>query len=299
MTVGEKLEFAKIALGLIFIVLSFAIGWSWASEYQEIHYNASENSRQIANMTALRIERECTQAAVGDLRNCIEAIVADAREGQLDEQDLAAQKEMAWWALWMAIASAVSCLVSVGALFGLFWSLRQTQTAIRDNREIGELQTVAHLTNEPLTLNISFNQSPPRALISGRWVNIGHTPAETAVAVFTLHISAGDSNVIEVSAVANEEVGAVAIGPAGENFHACIDVPELESHLGELQAKNFACGLTVQWSYRTCFKGRKPEERKEIYVSSAIFGGETEWKVKMGRVALDQASDIFAKVGRV
>lgn len=59
--------------------------------------------------------------------------------------DLAAQQQMACWAAWMTLATAVGVIVSGFAVFGVFVSLRQTRAAIRDNRRLGEAQTRAYV----------------------------------------------------------------------------------------------------------------------------------------------------------
>jgi hypothetical protein len=59
--------------------------------------------------------------------------------------DLAAQQDMAFWTRLTFFASAASVLLSLGALIGLFLSLRQTRRAIADTREIGEYQIQAYV----------------------------------------------------------------------------------------------------------------------------------------------------------
>jgi hypothetical protein len=64
---------------------------------------------------------------------------------QLAKLDLVAQRAMVCWAEWAFLATSTSVIVSAVALIGLFSSLRQTKRAIRDNREIGEVEAQAYV----------------------------------------------------------------------------------------------------------------------------------------------------------
>ncbi|UYZ06179.1 hypothetical protein CFBP5507_07870 [Agrobacterium salinitolerans] len=57
-----------------------------------------------------------------------------------DLADLNAQIEAAYWAKVAALATLVSIVVSVGALMGLFISLRQTHHSLNENRRTGALE---------------------------------------------------------------------------------------------------------------------------------------------------------------
>ncbi|MER9223010.1 hypothetical protein NKI48_29780 [Mesorhizobium sp. M0644] len=63
----------------------------------------------------------------------------------LELADLQAQQDMAFWSEWMFWISAASVVLSAAALVALYTSLRQTRTAIRVTREIGEVQTRAFI----------------------------------------------------------------------------------------------------------------------------------------------------------
>lgn len=63
----------------------------------------------------------------------------------LDLLDLAAQQEMALWAKWMFWATVASVAISFLAVIGVYFSLSQTRRAIKDTREIGEVQTQAYV----------------------------------------------------------------------------------------------------------------------------------------------------------
>jgi hypothetical protein len=70
-------------------------------------------------------------------------------------QDLKAQMDMAYWAQVMAWVTVCGFFVSVGGLMMLFVSLRQTRTAIKDSRELGEAEVRAYLS-----LDLAGNDFP-------------------------------------------------------------------------------------------------------------------------------------------
>lgn len=90
--------------------------------------------------------------------------------------EVRAQQLAAQAAVWTAAISGVGLVVSVAGLIAVYWSLRQTRKAIRDNREIGEAQTRAYLS----IVNFRAPQSGPSAL---RYAiaNQGTTPAREVV----------------------------------------------------------------------------------------------------------------------
>ncbi len=93
-----------------------------------------------------------------------------------DLADLQAQMEMAKWSWWVVVLSGISCALSLGALIGLFASLRQTKKAINtsmvtaaDARELGETQARAYLHIQSIKCGPDY--------VLAVVVNTGETPA--------------------------------------------------------------------------------------------------------------------------
>lgn len=88
----------------------------------------------------------------------------------MDLADLQAQQDMAYWAKWMFWATLASLAASILAVCGLFVSIRQTHRAIRDTREIGEMQVQAYVHITKAT----FGKFSPFVI---HCKNTGQTPA--------------------------------------------------------------------------------------------------------------------------
>lgn len=82
------------------------------------------------------------------LRDCLREAVLAYQKKNNTNQDLEAQKDMAYWAFVTALVGGFGLLISVGGLYLLFQSLRQTRQAITNDRAIGEAQVRAYLTVE-------------------------------------------------------------------------------------------------------------------------------------------------------
>lgn len=107
------------------------------------------------------------------------------REEWRNEQDLAAQREMAKWAWWMLVATCLSAIItSVGIFFvaetlaATRDTLGETREANKIAREIGEAQVRAYLTFEPLSLNlIAMNGVSAIPQLHFVLTNSGNSPA--------------------------------------------------------------------------------------------------------------------------
>lgn len=124
-------------------------------------YELSRNAyRQYQNATkseqdkaADDIAANCSVVAQVNpaLRNCLREAVQAYQKKNNTNQDLEAQKDMAYWAFVTALVSAAGLLISIGGLYMLFQSLRQTRQAITNDRQIGEAQVRAYLAIDPIT----------------------------------------------------------------------------------------------------------------------------------------------------
>lgn len=145
------------------------------------HYSgrAEHNSEQYAGHTKDRIERECVTSHPADMQKCVQEIVEASRESQRGEYDLSAQESMAKWTQWMFMASIGGLAISGLALLALLRSLNQTQTAIKDNRELGERELRAYVVVDDIRAENVERPAPADDDIRVRvdWKNAGQTPA--------------------------------------------------------------------------------------------------------------------------
>lgn len=105
-----------------------------------------------------------------------QAALRDAATTAREVQDLEAQKEMVTWAFSSFLVSLGSLAMSGAALYGLFSSLAQTRTAIKDNRELGEVQARAYVhatevkigqTAKPIVVCHNTGQTPAKFFAIG------------------------------------------------------------------------------------------------------------------------------------
>ncbi|MDZ7872058.1 MAG: hypothetical protein U5N27_02055 [Rhizobium sp.] len=88
--------------------------------------------------------------------------------------DLLAQQEMAKWARFMFWATVASLALSLGALIGLFLSLRQTSLALRENKQLGQSQARAYV--HVASARHSWTDGGYALLLDIE--NVGETPAK-------------------------------------------------------------------------------------------------------------------------
>lgn len=104
------------------------------------------------------------------------ATLVEDRALQLDEEDLQAQKDMVYWAKLMAWTSAGSVLISIGALGGLFVSLRQTGSALSVTRAMGQSASRAYVSLHKSEMQDVRDGGRPIAVI--QFKNWGQSPAK-------------------------------------------------------------------------------------------------------------------------
>jgi len=159
----------------------------WYREYQEQtqHYK-KESADKIAGLC------EHVVPANPALRDCLLKGIEAYQQDDTSKQDLKAQQDMAYWALWLLIVSAVGLVVSVGGLWTLLHSLKQTRIAIRDTRELGEAQMRAYVS---LVEDEKQSFMGPRRMTAGivpevkfKFTNSGSTPAKNQRYVATLEV---------------------------------------------------------------------------------------------------------------
>lgn len=143
---------ALAIFGLFFLVLeqSFRLHKEWDDRHEYEKRQAQEASE------AIREHCSIADTPLSRVAHCLEKEINSYIEEKNTSQDLKAQKDMAYWAQVMAWVTVAGFFVSVSGLFlMLFVSLRQTRTAIKDTRELGEAQARAYLS-----LDISGNDFP-------------------------------------------------------------------------------------------------------------------------------------------
>ena len=114
--------------------------WSQYEVGRTTYRDYQKNSNADHQEAAEQIAHDCTYGRViaPIVRDCLTEKMDAYQKKDTSNKDLQAQQGMAFWAYWLTIISAIGTGVSIVGLFFMFWSLRQTRTAIKDTREIGQ-----------------------------------------------------------------------------------------------------------------------------------------------------------------
>lgn len=176
---ASALTFQLLALGLALNIIYAALmgGLELHNEWREQHEYERNQTREATKTIA----RDCgiAQFFAFRLADCLAEQVNRYIEEEHRDQDLQAQKDMAYWAQMLFWLTGFGSLISIVGIVLLFASLRQTSKAISDTREIGEKQVRAYIGVVPKMDDIAprdFRKGgSPEVSIAVR--NSGNSPA--------------------------------------------------------------------------------------------------------------------------
>lgn len=167
----------------IVAVLTFASVRFSTDRNERAEYYQAEADR---NAKAICIGRERSLLA-----ECVEEQRRASRDAYTDEQDLIAQQQMALWALWMFIVSAVTAGLTLWALWYVRGTLQATREALTDTGNATEAmvqanriaetnaqrQSRAYLFVKSVTVDEPIDDSDSLTLLI-EVQNAGNTPGE-------------------------------------------------------------------------------------------------------------------------
>jgi hypothetical protein len=137
-------QIGRIGILALIIVAWAAMIWSMSAHYAAKRVRAEAATAQYAQSAAEQIERACASRSGLPLRECIREQVEANRGDQRSEQDLSAQQEMADWAFWMMVVSAVTMVLTAIALWFVRGTLEATREAVKDTSEATEAMRQAN-----------------------------------------------------------------------------------------------------------------------------------------------------------
>ena len=130
------------------------------------------DSQSWVLLDEVEIEK-CAQLELHAQVQCIVHSAPVSREKQLEEYDLAAQQDMAWWALFALGLGLFSLFLSFGSFVVLVWTLRET-------RRLNEVEARAYVIGEKFTVVKIWNEEDPeyyQLQVEFEVRNSGSTPA--------------------------------------------------------------------------------------------------------------------------
>ncbi|MBY5845463.1 hypothetical protein GR239_13655 [Rhizobium leguminosarum] len=162
MSRGDWREYVKDGTVVILAIAAFCYILENGEEYYQDHYAVIKNQSSLSQSDPAGIPS-----------STINSDVKIYSEKDLEYKNSIIQERVANFAYWTVIVGFLGVLLSFGALWGLFRSLRQTKIAIGDNREFGEKQTRAYL----FTKKSIVTPSADAVTITVELENTGVTPA--------------------------------------------------------------------------------------------------------------------------
>jgi hypothetical protein len=164
----------------------FFLAMAWVSQivldgWVSIHdANAAyqENAERDRDKSADEIAETCGELSILEFRQCVRSNLETHYRDQATNKDLEAQQNMAYWALWLLIASVFGLIISAVGVALLIASLRQTREAINDTKVIGQAEVRAYLVVEKAVAGGNDNdQARPQDIVL-HIRNVGATPAQ-------------------------------------------------------------------------------------------------------------------------
>lgn len=224
-----------ITFAVILIVLLALFVWDLSAENSHKARTADYYSKEYEKQTKERIASECAGIDTALVQTCIYEIIKSSRDAERSESDLYAQEtmaDMAFWLLWVTVGTLG---VSIGGLVMLLRSLRQTETAIIDNREIGEAQTRAYIWPERPDFVVDEIKGQDSCRVRFVWKNSGSSPAMNCIsASFGLPARPDDEG---------KQIPFHLLRPNPEKSFA---IPPQNGQMG-LQIDNFNKGQIARW----------------------------------------------------
>ncbi|MBQ0751546.1 MAG: hypothetical protein KBT70_15235 [Roseovarius sp.] len=143
---AAAITFQLLALGVALNVVvttlmgALDVGKQWEQRNFAELRQTDQAANQIADICADLIP------PAERLADCLAIEIKDYVNRKHSDQDLIAQKDMAYWAQALFWLTSFGAVVSVVGVWAIFLSLKHTRIAISDTREIGEAQVRAYLS---------------------------------------------------------------------------------------------------------------------------------------------------------
>lgn len=202
---GAKVLEALLCFAALFgvVILAYATGWTFGADTGRDQVTAHQHY-EAAKHNAL----EACAGRVGSAAVECGAEAAEAAQDQsIARQDLYAQQDMAKWAFWMLVASAITLGVSIAGVWFVKRTLDATLVAVKetgkatramiDANEIASKSAEWQLRAYVSIINIKLLPHSPdgphalKATVSFK--NTGQTPALDLAARLYIAVGAGDS----------------------------------------------------------------------------------------------------------
>lgn len=183
--------------------------------YASYQRNADDDRREAIEKTA----HACKDRELTALRLCIADQFATYSGQQSANQDLQAQQDMAFWSMWMVVASGITILVTGIGVYLVWQTLEETRQAVVDTsrmtkaaEEANAIAADAHRRSARAYLAVIYGdltiEKGKKARFAASISNYGQTPARE-VALVSIAIVADGEPSFEWPDVTREKVRGV------------------------------------------------------------------------------------------
>lgn len=200
------LGLAKLVTPSVIALLIVASCWIWDSTAARQH-RAEQEAREQFERAYRSIEQTCLDLSGPRAEACEREVIDASRDYERSEYDLAAQQDMAQYALVGLFIAMSGVLITSVATFFVYWTLRATlaavgeaekaTTAARDaltiTKEIGDRQLRPYLTYEGSKIAPLVSGSYRMFEIDVSFRNCGLTPGIITAGSSALYVAGGKS----------------------------------------------------------------------------------------------------------
>lgn len=178
--VSKKYLIVGLSAGLAlfgFCALVFYAGYGSGKIDNRVEHHTSE----YASGTQSRLAQACPDTKSEGFYNCVAEVVLATNEDQRDEDDLAAQSEMARWAFWMLGITTLTTIITGTGVYFVAQTLNatsETLTEMRASNQIMRDEQRAWMTyDRELGCTLHVNEQSMRLEYNGKMMNWGKSPA--------------------------------------------------------------------------------------------------------------------------
>lgn len=177
-------------VGLAWVLSFYFIVDDLGSVSRQAEANASDRAEEYREDAERYVERRCLGLAVPAAEDCARQAYQAARENQRIEQDLAAQRGMAWWTQIMGVAALMAMAISTVGVWLVWTTFRETKRtadaaiqandnardALAHTKEMAEIELRPYLHVEEISFQAADSLEALRSVLV-RVRNFGSTPA--------------------------------------------------------------------------------------------------------------------------
>lgn len=159
--------FLKVVFAVSFAMLVLVATWNLSANYSLQTNRADNFSQEYENNSKKRVELECSNYELSEMKRCVSKIIEASRNSQRSEYNLTAQENLAEISFWMLV---VTFAMFVATVIGVIFVWR----TLVETRKIGQAQTRAYLVFENGNFQLHHGVFTAEIFLK----NVGNSPSK-------------------------------------------------------------------------------------------------------------------------